>query len=377
MLTRRLSTAMTVTGVMLVVIVFTAVLMMADGIRKTLVATGSDDNAIVLRKAANAEISSIISREQSDIIRTLPHIARGSDGKPLVSSEIVVVINLTYKEGGFANVTVRGVPQEGIVLRPQVRLTSGRMFRWGSREIVVGSSLLKRFREISLGSTLKFGGDTWTIVGVMSSDGSGFDSEIWGDVDQLSGAFDRPVFSVVVVHLENPDAYDAFRQSFESDIRLQYLDAKREKQFYDELSEELTLFVRLIGTFITGIFSVGAMIGAMITMYAAVANRTVEIGTLRALGFGRRNILAAFFLESMLLAITGGAAGILLASLLQFAELSVINFSSFAELAFRFSISPAIVLDSLIFSVIMGIAGGFLPAARAARMNIVTALRSS
>ena len=180
LLTRRLTTALTVIGVSLVVFVFTAVLMMADGIRKTLIATGSDENVIVLRKSALAEISSIIDREQANIIRTLPHIARSTNGKPLVSGEIVVVINLSYADKeGFGNVTVRGISPEGIQLRPQVRLVSGRMFQWGSREIIVGSSIQKRFKDATIGSKVKFGGDEWSIVGMMSSDGSGFDSELW------------------------------------------------------------------------------------------------------------------------------------------------------------------------------------------------------
>jgi len=351
--------------------------MMADGLRKTLIATGSDDNVIVLRKSALAEISSIIGRDEANIIRTLPHIARSTDTRPLVSSEVVVVINLTYNEGGFGNVTVRGISPEGLQLRPQVKLMAGRMFQWGSREIIVGSSIAKRFRDASIGSKIKFGGDEWTIVGMISSEGSGFDSELWGDVDQLAEAFNRPVFSTIIVRLDNANSFEEFRNSFRTDIRLQYLDVKREKVFYDEQSEDMAMFIRVLGLFVTMIFSAGAMIGAMITMYAAVSNRTVEIGTLRALGFKRRNILLAFFVESIFIAITGGCLGLIFASGLQFLQLSMINFSSFAELAFRFALSPAIAISSLIFSLIMGIVGGFLPAVRASRLNIVNALRSS
>jgi putative ABC transport system permease protein len=378
LLTRRLTTLMTVIGVSLVVFVFTAVLMMADGIRKTLIATGSDDNVIVLRKSALAEISSIIDRDQANIIRTLPHIARSSNGKPLVSGEIVVVINLAYADKiGFGNVTVRGISAEGIQLRPQVRLVAGRMFQWGSREIVVGSSIQKRFKDVSIGSKIKFGGDEWSIVGILSSDGSGFDSEIWGDVDQLGEAFNRPVFSTIIAKLDDVGSFQEFQNAFTTDIRLQYLEVKREKKFYDEQSEDMVMFIRILGIFVTLIFSTGAMIGAMITMYAAVSNRTVEIGTLRALGFRRRNILWAFFMESILLAIVGGGVGLLLASGLQFLQISMMNFTSFAELAFRFALSPAIILTSLVFSLLMGVIGGFLPAVRASRMNIVNALRSS
>ncbi len=375
--TRRLTTGLTVLGVSLVVFVFTAVLMMAGGLRKTMVATGSAENVIVLRKSALAEISSIIGRDEANIIRTLPHIARSIEGRPLVSGEVVVVVNLTYTTGGYGNVTVRGLSREGIQMRPQVMLTAGRMFQWGSREIVVGSSIAKRFQGVGLGSKIKFGGDEWSVVGIISSDGSGFDSEVWGDVDQLAAAFNRPVFSTIVARLDNPASFEDFRDAFRSEQRLQYLDIKREKQFYDEQSEDMAMFIRILGLFVTLIFSAGAMIGAMITMYAAVSNRTVEIGTLRALGFRRRNILFAFFLESVMISAVGGVIGIVFASGLEFLQISMINFSSFAELAFRFALSPGIVISSLIFSFVMGFVGGFLPAVRASRLNIVNALRSS
>jgi putative ABC transport system permease protein len=375
--TRRLTTSLTVTGIALVAFVFAAVLMMAYGLQKTLVATGSDSNVIVLRKAANAEISSIIQRDQANIITALPQVARGTDGKPFASGEVVVVINLGFVGGGFGNLMVRGVQPEAFQLRPQVRLTQGRMFRWGSREIVVGSSVITRFAGTSIGSTVKFGGDQWTIVGVFDAGGSGFDSEIWGDGDQLGQAFDRPVFSSLTFRLTGPEAYKDFVAAFEADNRLQVLEPKHEKQFYEEQSEAMAAFIRILGIAVTVIFSLGAMIGAMITMYAAVANRTVEIGTLRSLGFRRRSILAAFLLESLLLSLGGGAIGLLLASLLQFFSLSMINFGSWSELAFRFSLSGTIVAWSITFSLLMGLVGGFLPAFRAARLNILTALRSS
>jgi putative ABC transport system permease protein len=378
LLTRRLTMSLTITGIALVVFVFTAVLMMANGIRATLVATGSDENAIVLRKSALAEISSIIGRDEANTIRTLPLVARSPEGKPLVSAEVVVVINLRYNdESGFGNVTVRGVAPEGIRLRPNVSITGGRMFQWGTREVVVGSSITKRFQGAQIGSRIKFGGDSWTIVGIMNSDGSGFDSELWGDVDQLAQAFNRPVFSTILIRLERASDYKAFQNAFNTDIRLQYLEVKPEKQFYDEQSEAMATFIRILGIFVTVIFSTGAMIGAMITMYAAVSNRTVEIGTLRALGFRRRNILIAFLIEALFLSLIGGGVGVLLASVLQFFQISMINFASFSELAFKFSLSPDILLTSFIFSILMGIFGGFLPAVRAARLNIVNALRSA
>ena len=376
--TRRLTTVLTMIGIALVVFVFAAVLMMAHGLRHTLVATGSDQNMLVLRKAANAEISSIISHEQANIITSLPQVARTPDDKALASGEVVVVINLHYVgTAGYANVTVRGVSPQAFQLRPQVRLVSGRLFRFGSREVIVGSSIARRFQGASLGERIKFGGDQWEIVGVFDTDGSGFDSEIWGDVDQLGQAFARPVFSTVTVQLTRPEQYQEFLNAFESDRRLQTLEAKREKQFYEEQSEVMAKFIRILGIAITVIFSIGAVIGAMITMYAAVSNRTVEIGTLRSIGFRRRSVLGAFLVESFLLSMFGGIAGLLLASGLQFFSVSMINFASFSEVAFSFALSPDIVISCLIFSLIMGLVGGFLPAVRASRLNILSALRAA
>jgi putative ABC transport system permease protein len=378
--TRRLTTSLTVIGIALVVFVFAAVLMMAYGIQKTLVDTGSDENVIVLRKAATSEITSIIMRDQANVIQALPNIAKMTDGKSFISNEIAVVINLAFKNkpNGFGNVTVRGITSEGVKLRTQVKLVEGRMFSWGSREIIVGASIHKRFKNTDSGEKVKFGGDEWTIVGWFDAGGSGFDSEIWGDADQLGQSFGYTgAFSSILVRLDRPDAFQNFQSSFNQDLRLQTLEVKREKKFYEEQSEDMAMFIRILGIVVTIIFSAGAMIGAMITMYAAVSNRTVEIGTLRALGFRRRNVLSAFLIESLALALIGGFIGLFFASFLQFFQISMINFGSFSELAFSFSLSPSIVFNSLIFSLLMGIIGGFLPSVRASRLNIVNALRSS
>jgi ABC-type lipoprotein release transport system permease subunit len=378
--TRRLTTALTITGIALVVFVFAAVLMMAYGIQKTLVETGSDDNVIVLRKAATAEITSIIMRDQSNVVQTLSHIRKMPDGKPYISNEIATVINLEYrkKTGGFGNVTVRGITPEGLQLRPQVKLMEGRMFQWGSREIVVGASIHNRFKNTNTGERVKFGGDEWTIVGWFDAGGSGFDSEVWGDVDQLAQSFGYTgAFSSILIRLEREEAFQDFIATFNQDLRLQTLEVKREKDFYASQSEDMAMFIRILGILVTIIFSAGAMIGAMITMYAAVSNRTVEIGTLRALGFRRRSVLGAFLVESLAIALIGGFIGLFLASFLQFFQISMINFGSFAELAFNFTLSPSIAVSSLLFSLMMGIIGGFLPSVRASRLNIVNALRSS
>jgi putative ABC transport system permease protein len=377
--TRKLTTLLTMAGITLVVFVFAAVLMMARGLQHALIETGSDDNVILLRKSATAEISSIISVDQAGIVESLPELARTPDGKPLASHEIAVIINLEYVDKpGVANVTVRGVSPQAFLIRPQVRLLAGRLFSFGSREVIVGSSVTKRFKNALIGQKLKFGGDEWTIVGTFEAGGSAFDSEIWGDVDQLGQAFGRTgSYSSITARLTRQDQFSTLAGEMDKDNRLQTLEVKREKQFYEEQSELMSTFIRVLGIAVTVIFSLGAMIGAMITMYAAVANRTTEIGTMRALGFRRRSILAAFLLESVALSLIGGAAGILLASLLQFFTVSMINFGTFTELAFSFALSPEIVFGSLCFSLFMGLLGGFLPAARASRMSILSALRAS
>ena len=380
MWTRRLTTALTITGIALVVFVFAAVLMMAYGIQKTLIDTGSDDNVVILRKAATSEITSIIQLDQANVVKTLPLVAKMADGKPLLSEEIIVIINLPYstKVGGFGNISVRGITLEGMQLRPQVKIIQGRMYRWGTREIIVGANIHQRFQGTGVGEKIKFGGDQWTIVGWFDAGGSGFDSEVWGDEIQLGQAFGYTgAFSSILLRLEQQNSFNDFKSEFDKDLRLQTLDVKREKVFYAEQSEDMATFIRILGIAVTVIFSLGAMIGAMITMYAAVSNRTVEIGTLRALGFRRRNILGAFLVESLMLSFIGGFTGLLLASFLQFFKISMINFGSFAELAFNFSLSPSIIINSLIFSTLMGIIGGFLPSVRASRLNIVDALRSS
>jgi ABC-type antimicrobial peptide transport system permease subunit len=311
-------------------------------------------------------------------VETQPEVAPAADGRPLVSKELMVVINL-YKKGSndLGNVSVRGVSPHGLELRPGVRVTTGRPFQFGTHEVVVGRNIAQRFQGATLGAELSFGGDRWTIVGLFDAGGTGFDSEIWGDVEQLMQAFGRPVFSSVTFRLRDPGQFAALKSRLQADPRTQYADLKPERQYYREQSQGLATFIRILGLLVTSIFSVGAMIGAMITMYAAVASRTVEVGTLRALGFRRRSVLGAFLVESIVLAGIGGMAGVGLASLLSFARVSTVNFGTFSEIGFGFTLSPGVVASALAFAVLMGLVGGFLPAVRAARLNIVSALRAS
>jgi putative ABC transport system permease protein len=353
------------------------VLMLAAGLEATLVATGRDDNVVVIRRGSQTEVQSGIDRAQAAVVETLPDIARGEDGVALISKEPVVLINLAKRASGKpSNVVIRGVTPAGLTLRPQVHIVEGRMFRPGTAEVVAGGSIAGGFRGASLGETLRFASRDWTVVGVFDAGRSGFDSEIWGDAEQMLQAFRRVGFSLVLFRLADAGRFEAVKQVLEADPRLT-LEAKRETRFYADQSETLSKFITYLGTSISVIFSIGAIIGAMITMYASVANRTGEIGTLRALGFSRTAVLTAFLVESLLLGLLGGVIGLACAAFMQTLSISTTNFQTFAEVAFRFVLTPGIVIAALFFALAMGFVGGFLPAARAARMKIVDALRAA
>ncbi len=375
--TRKLTTVLTAGGMALVVFVFAAVQMLDTGLRQTLVATGQPENVLVTRRAANAEISSSVDRSQAAIFEAQPEIAIDGAGERLVSKEIVILITLPKRETGQAtNVTTRGIGAAGFGLRPQVRLVQGRAFEPGSSEVVVGRSLAERFEGASVGNVLRFGGREWRVTGVFDSGGAAFDSEVWGDADQLMQAFRRNAYSSVIARLVDVSLHEPLRTRLDGDPRLT-LDVKKERIFYEDQSQALSRFISYLGLTLSIIFSIGAMIGAMITMYAAVATRVGEIGTLRALGFRRSAVLSAFLLESILLGAIGGAVGIALASVMQLVQISTMNWQSFAELAFTFTLTPRIAMLSFGFAIVMGVIGGFLPAVRAARLSIIDALRAA
>ena len=375
--TRRLTTVLTASGMALVVFVFTSILMLAQGLQTTLVETGSYENVIAIRKGSSTEVQSGVDRLQASILETMPEAATGADGERLVAKEVVVLITLPKRGSSKpSNVMIRGVSRASLALRPQVRLIDGRLPRPGSSEIIAGQGVAKRFQGAGVGETLRFGTRDWMVVGIFDAGNTGFNSEIWGDADQLMQAFRRPVYSSVLLKLHDAALFDQVRTRIESDPRLT-VEVKRENRYYLDQSEMMAKFLRILGISLTVIFSLGAIIGAMVTMYAAVATRTTEIGTMRALGFQRRSILAAFLFEALLLGLIGGGAGLLFASLMQFLTVSTVNFQTFSELAFRFTLTPSIAAWAMGFSVVMGFIGGFLPAVRASRMNIIEALRSA
>lgn len=377
LLARRMTTALTASGMALVVMVFAATLMLTDGLQKTLVATGSPDNVIVIRKGSQSEVQSGIDRLQASIVESQPEIATGSDGRRLLTKELVVLINLPKRGNNkLSNVVIRGISATSLTLRPQVKLIEGRMPRPGSAEIMAGASIARRFNGAGIGEHLRFGMREWIVVGIFDAGATGFNSEVWGDVDQLMQAFRRPVYSSELFRMADTDGFEKLKERIESDPRLT-LEVKREQRYYLDQSEAMSKFLRILGMTLTLIFSLGAMIGAMITMYASVANRVGEIGTLRALGFQRSNILAAFLSEALLLGLAGGLIGVFCASFMQLITISTMNWQTFSELSFSFDLTAVTVLQSIGFSMAMGFTGGLVPALRASRMNIVEALRES
>lgn len=376
-LTRKVTTILTASGMALVVFVFTTILMMAHGLEKTLIDTGSYDNGVVIRKGSGAEVMSWVSRSQASIIESDPQVAIGIDGKPLFAKELNVLITLPKKgDNKQSNVTIRGIGDASMKLRPQIQLIEGRMPKPGSSEVAAGLSVVKRFQGVNIGRNLRFGMRDWNIVGIFDAGNTGYNSEIWGDNDQLMQSFRRPVYSSLIFKLKDSSEFGKLKERIEKDPRMNH-EIKRETKYYADQSEMMAKFLRILGMSLTVIFSLGAVIGAMITMYAAVSSRVAEIGTMRALGFQRRSIMGAFLLESLLLSLAGGLAGLFFASFLQFFTISTMNFQTFSELAFSFSLNLNIALKSLMFSLVMGFVGGVLPALRASRMNIVDALRQA
>jgi ABC-type antimicrobial peptide transport system permease subunit len=377
LLVRRLTTLLTAGGMGLVIFVFATVLMLAEGFQQTLITSGSPENAVFIRRSAETEVQSIIERKDAAIIESLSQVAVDKDWRRLAAREAVLLISLPKKETGLpSNVQVRGVTHViSLELRSQIKIVAGREFNAGSSEILIGRNIAKKFRVPGLGGTINFVGRAWTVAGIMEASGTAFDSEIWGDVDTLMGAFKRTVYSSVIIRMRDPSALPELKETVLKGPRL-VEEARREDQYYEAQSELMARFIRILGISLTLIFSLGAITGSMITMYAAVAARTSEIGTLRALGFRRVFILFAFLAEALFLSLLGAVIGLAAASFMNKLTISTMNWTTFSELSFRFLLDRRIIASSVIFAVVMGIVGGALPSIRAARMNIVSALRA-
>jgi ABC-type lipoprotein release transport system permease subunit len=374
---RPVSTLTTAIGVGLTVAIFIGALALVSGFRAAMLTTGAPANAIALRKGADSEISSGIGRDAANIIRALPDVAAGPDGRPLASPELVVVTNKErLGQAGSSNVTVRGVDAGVVALRNQVKIVEGRMFTPGTDEVIAGARIVSRFANCAVGDHIRFGQRDFTVVGKFTAGGSAFESEIWGDNPVLMPALQRDdVFQSLTFRMRDPKRFDALKKELEADPRLQ-IQLKRESEFYDEQSGMLARVILPLGIFITIIMAVGAVFGAMNTMYAAVGSRTREIATLLVLGFSPFSILVSFVFESVFLALVGGAIGCLIALPLNGITTSTTNFQSFSEVAFAFRVTPMALLAGMFFAAAMGLIGGFLPALRAARQTIASSLRA-
>ena len=375
-LQRPASTAFTAVGIGLVVAVFIGMLALANGFRAALARTGSERNILLLRKGADSELSSGISRELASIISASPHVAAGADRKPLMSPEVYVLIPLPRLEDTtqLGNVVARGISDKAWEVRANVQVTQGQRPTSGRAEICLGSKLVGRFRHTAVGDKLRFAGRDWDVICHFTAGGSAFESEIWGENEQFLGVFRRESFQSVTFRLKDPGAFDDAKRALEGDKRLQ-VDAHRESEFYVQQSQLLGAILEILAILITSIMAVGAVFGAVNTMYAAVAGRTPEIAVLLTLGFHPRSVLASFLAESAIIAAIGGVIGCLIALPVNGIVASTTNWASFSEIAFSFRVTPGLLLAGFIFAVVMGVIGGFFPARRAAKLPVVQALR--
>ena len=373
-LNRPATSLATALGIGFVVLTFVGMLALANGFRSAMISTGRPDNVMLLRKGADSEISSGISREHAAIVRSLPEVAKLPDGRPIASADVFVVVAKPRLDGSETHMPVRGVSPEAFELRDEVRIVDGRSFEPGRAEVIVGRGLVGRMQDVEIGSTIRFGQQEFTIVGHFEADGSAFESEVWGDAETLMSAFRGPVYQSVTVRLADPNAFDALVARIEGDPRLQ-LQAKRESEFFAEQAQFLGSTLEFIAFFVTIVMSIGAVFGAINTMDAMVASRAREIAVLQTLGFQRRSVLASFLVEALVIALAGGVLGCLLALPINGIETSTMNWQSFGELTFAFRVSPKILLQGMIFAAIMGLIGGFLPARRAAKQGLAAGMR--
>jgi putative ABC transport system permease protein len=375
--TRWTSAVVAVAGIAGTVAVFIAMLAMAQGFRATLVKSGSPENAFVRRAGASSEMDSIISLEDVRVVEDAPGVAR-QDGVALVSPEVIVIaaLPLASDHTADANVQVRGVGRNGLLVHRGIRIREGRPFSPGLAEVVVGKNALLNYAGLRLGGQVVVGGRTWEIVGVMDGGGSSFDSEIWADADLVNDAYQRPrtAFQSMTVGLVTPQALDGLRNNLLADPRVK-LQVEGEPEYYARSSQALSMLITTLGTLVAVVMGFGAVFGALNTMYSAVAERSREVATLRAIGFGAKAVVLSFVAESLFIAVLGGVAGCLLALPVNGLTTGTMNWQTFSHLAFAFKVTPALLGLGLLFAVVMGLVGGVPPAIRAARMPVAAALR--
>jgi len=373
---RWASAIVAVLGIAGTVGVFVAMLSMARGFKATLVASGSPGNAIVMRAGSTTEMMSALTREEVDLVENAPGVARAQDG-PLASPEVVVVAAFPLlKAGSDANVQVRGVSPRVLEVRDNVRVVQGRLFRSGLAELVVGRNVPSTYGGLRLGDRVKFGGGTWSVVGVFDAGGSAFDSELWCDAAVLNQVYKRPenIFQSLTVHLTAPGALAPFKDALTADPRLS-VQAESEREYYEKHSRGLTTLITVLGSLVAIVMGIGAVFGALNTMYSAVAERAREVGTMRALGFGAGSVVVSFVVEGLLIALVGGLLGCIAVLPLNGLTTGTMNFQTFSHLAFAFRITPGLLVGGVVFSLVMGLAGGVPPAIRAARRPVAVALR--
>jgi putative ABC transport system permease protein len=364
---RRVGSVMTILGVALTVAVFVSILAMVQGIESVFVDTGDPLNLLIMRQGSQTETNSFFDRDIKGIVETM-------DGVKAVAGELIVLINRPRISGGTTNVIVRGISDKSMELRPNINVVDGRMFRPGLREVVISKTLSGKFKDMLLGDKIKIGRTMWDVVGLIDAAKTAYDSEIWGDYNEVSAEFNRPVYSSLLVRVSDRSAIQQVKDRLANDRRVK-LDVMGQKEYFDSQTSTAAP-IRVLGYVIAIIMSIGSCFAVMNTMYAATAYRTREIATLRVLGFKRRNILLSFMFESLLLAVLGGIVGSLLSLSVNGITTGTMNFQTFSEVVFQFRVTPKLMLEGIAFAAIMGTLGGLLPARLAARTLIVSALRT-
>lgn len=370
---RRVGTLMTALGIGLTVAIVITMMALVNGLDATFVETGHESQLIVLRKGSFTETNSYLNRDLFEIVRFLPGVARNSADEPLAAGEITVVINHPRLTGESSNVLVRGTSEMGFALRPEVEIVQGRKFQKGLRELVASRSLAERFRDMQLGKEIQIARSRWKIVGIFDAGGTAYDSELWGDYDEIAGDWDRPIYSSILLRAEDGESLQRIRERVEDDNRIQ-LEGIEQKRYFEQQTVT-SLGIKGLGFFIALVMGIGSAFAAMNMMYGAVMSRSQEIATLRALGFRRRSVLASFLAESFVLSLLGGILGCLMALPLHGISTGTANWMTFSEVLFNFRITPGILLWGVLFAVMVGSLGGFLPAVRAARIRLIDVLR--
>ncbi|HYC59524.1 MAG TPA: ABC transporter permease [Thermoanaerobaculia bacterium] len=370
------SAAAAVVGIAFVVAVFVAVLSIGEGFKRTMTIAGSPDTVFVLRTGADSEMSSVLGREETKILAEAPGVAK-VNGKPLVSPELFVVVNLPKRSTNTdANIAMRGVEAAAFSVRSEVKVTEGRPFAWGRNEVIVGRSAQRQFKNLDLGNELEFGQNQWKVVGIFEANGALSESEIWADAAVLAPAYRRgSSYQTAVVKLASPGSLQQFKDALTSDPRMN-VKVEREADFYAEQSTTLVNIVTFLAGIITTLMGLGAMFGALNTMYTAVAARSREIATLEALGFGGAAVMVSVLVEALLLAFIGGLIGAIGAWLaFDGFRTATLNWQTFSQVAFAFDVNGRLIVRAIIVAMVIGLVGGFFPAIRAARMPVSVALR--